>query len=253
MTPEIEYLTTDGARLAYRRSLGRGAPGCVWLGGFHSDMEGEKASTLHAAAADRGLSFVRFDYFGHGKSEGRFEDGRISRWRADTLSVLDTLTEGPQVLFGSSMGAWLAILAALARPARIAGLVLIAPAPDFTEALMWERFTPDQKGALAEAGAVMRTSPWDPAGYPITRGLIEDGRRWLLLADPIPVQAPVRMLHGDCDEDVPLDHVLRLFSRLAGDDLRLTLIRGGDHRLSRPSDLGLLVSAMDELSVPCAS
>src|SRR5262245_54812113 len=174
-----EFIDQDGIQIAYRRS--RGAPGragIVWMGGFHSDMLGEKATTLHQRAAAAGRDFVRFDYLGHGESGGQFADGTIGRWRADALAVLDRLTDGPVVVVGSSMGGWMALLAALARPERVKGLVLLAPAPDFTDKLMWAGFSDYQKRQIVEQGFWTRPSAYDPAGYPITRKLIEEGRAW---------------------------------------------------------------------------
>ncbi|MGF1463272.1 MAG: alpha/beta hydrolase [Maricaulaceae bacterium] len=229
-------LTPAGHRLAYAQSPGAG-PGVVWLGGFRSDMTGSKATFLHQALAEAGRGFLRFDYFGHGASEGAFEDGTISIWREDALAVLDALCDGPQILVGSSMGAWIALLAALARPETVKALVLIAPAPDFTETLMWARFSPQVKSEILQTGAWLRPSDYDPAGYPITRALIEDGRRHLLLGRPIPIAAPVRILQGAADEDVPMAHALRLLDDLTSEDVIATVIKGGDHRLSAPADL----------------
>lgn len=215
----------------------------MWLGGFHSDMKGEKASILHTEAVKAGRAFVRFDYLGHGESAGDFADGTIGRWRGDALAVIDRLTTGPLVLAGSSMGGWLALLAALARPERVRGLMLIAPAPDFTERLMWVDFDDAQRTAIMEQGFWMRPSPHDPAGYPITRALIENGRDWLLMDARIPVHAPVRILHGARDEDVPWSHSFELVDLLDADDVRWELVKDGDHRLSRPQDIARMIAA----------
>ena len=226
----------DGVRLAWRRIAGRG-PGVVFLGGFNSDMTGSKAEFLAGWCEARGTPFLRFDYSGHGASGGRFIDGTIGRWAEDAGCVLDALTEGPQVLVGSSMGGWIALLQALRRPVR--ALVGIAPAPDFTEDLMWAEFTPAQRAAIEREGVWHRPSEYG-APYPITRALIEDGRRHLLLRGPLPVDAPVRILQGQQDPDVPWDHALRIAKALTGEDVRVHLVKDGDHRLSRPQDLALL-------------
>lgn len=233
-------------RLAYTRLPGRG-PGAVFLPGFRSDMNGGKALHLRDALAARGRAFLRFDYSGHGASAGRFDDGTIGAWTDDAIAAFDALTEGPQILVGSSMGGWLALLLALRRPERVAALLLLAPAPDFTEALMWPAFTPDQRAALERDGVIHLPSQYgDPT--PVTRALIEDGRRHLLLNEPIPLRCPVRILQGMEDPDVPWRHALRLVDTLETPDVRLHLIKDGDHRLSRPSDLTLLVESFDSLS-----
>jgi pimeloyl-ACP methyl ester carboxylesterase len=240
-----EFLDHEGARLAYRRTVGQGGKaGVVWLGGFHSDMLGEKATTLHDRVAEAGRTFVRFDYLGHGESSGRFEDGTIGRWRSDALAVIDQLTEGPLVAVGSSMGGWMALLAALARPVRIGALVLLAPAPDFTDKLMWASFDESQRRQILEQGFWTRPSPYDPAGYPITRELIEEGRAWNVLDGPIAVDAPVRILQGGLDEDVPWTHSLDLADKLRAQDVVWSLIKDGDHRLSRPQDIERMVATV---------
>lgn len=235
-----------GARLAYRRVVGDG-PGLLWLGGFHSDMTGTKALALDAWARRSGRACVRFDYFGHGESDGDFADGVISRWREDALAVLDALTDGPQILVGSSMGGWLAVLAALARPERVAGLVLIAPAPDFTQRLMWEQFPEDVRQTIAETGQWFRPSAYNDGPYPITRALIEDGRRHCVLEGPIPIRAPVRILHGVADADVPWRLAEELMDRLESPDVTLMLVKDGDHRLSEPAHLALLTHTIATL------
>jgi pimeloyl-ACP methyl ester carboxylesterase len=231
--------------LAWRRVPGRG-PGVVFLGGFHSDMTGAKASHLAAWCAARGRAFLRFDYSGHGASGGRFEDGTIGAWIADALLALDALTEGPQVLVGSSMGGWIALHLALRRPERLAGLIGVAAAPDFTEELIRNRLPPETRGILAREGVWRRPSEYgDP--YPITRALIEDGRKHLLLGTPIPIRAPARLLHGMRDADVPWEMSLRLAERLEGEDVRVALVKAGDHRLSGPAELDLLTSTLAPL------
>lgn len=228
----------DGVELAWRRRAGRG-PGIVFLGGFNSDMTGSKAEDLAAFCAATGRAFLRFDYSGHGASGGRFEDGTIGRWAADAASVLDALTTGPQVLVGSSMGGWIALLlAARLRPARVAGLVGIAAAPDFTRR-MAEGLAPEARAAIARDGVWLRPSQYGEP-YPITRALIEEGANHLLLDAAIPVTVPVRLLHGQEDPDVPWTLSLTIAERIAGPDVQVTLVKDGDHRLSRPADLALL-------------
>jgi pimeloyl-ACP methyl ester carboxylesterase len=224
--------------LAYRRLRGRG-PGVVFLGGFNSDMTGSKAGYLAEWCAARGSAFLRFDYSGHGASGGRFEEGTIGRWLADSLAVFDALTEGPQILVGSSMGGWLALLLALRRQARVAGLLGIAPAPDFTEELMWAEFPEEVRQTILRDGVWHRPSEYG-APYPITRALIEDGRNHLLLRGPIALEMPVRILQGQRDDAVPWRHALRIAEALTGTDVQVTLVKGGDHRLSTPADLSLL-------------
>jgi hypothetical protein len=236
----------DGVNLAFRGGSGRG-PTLVWLSGFKSDMAGAKAEALSAWAQARGQGFLRFDYSGHGLSGGAFEDCDITRWRADALRVLDAASEGPLVLVGSSMGGWMALLAALARPERVAALVLIAPAADFTQALLEANLPDDARRALTETGRWARPSAYDDAPYVITQRLIEDGRKWLLLDKTIPFGGPVRVLQGMRDEDVPWAHAVRTAEAIASEDVRVTLIKDGDHRLSRPRDIALLLETVEAL------
>ncbi|HEY2481882.1 MAG TPA: alpha/beta hydrolase [Caulobacteraceae bacterium] len=240
-------LESDGAAIAWRRVAGRG-PTLLWLGGFRSEMSGAKASALAGWAASEGRAFLRFDYFGHGVSEGRFEDGDITRWRADALAALDGLVDGPAILVGSSMGGWLACLVALARPAKVAGLALIAPAADFTERLIAPELPSEAHEALRRDGVWRRPSAYDPGGYPITRRLLEDGARWSILPGPIPIVAPVRILQGGADAEVPWRHALDLALALKAEDVVFSLIRDGDHRLSRPQDLARLAGFAAELA-----
>lgn len=227
----------DGVELAWRRRAGR-APGVVFLGGFNSDMTGTKAEDLSAFCAGRGQGFLRFDYSGHGASDGGFVEGTIGRWAADAEAMLDALTDGPQILVGSSMGGWIALLLALRRPERVAGLVGIAAAPDFT-ARMEATLTPEARAALARDGVWQRPSAYgDP--YPIARALLEEGRDHLLLHAAVPIAAPVRLLHGQQDPDVPWDLALRVAAAVTGPDVGIVLVKDGDHRLSRPQDLRLL-------------
>ena len=210
-------------------------------------MQGTKVLALEAWAAAEDTSFLAFDYSGHGQSGGRFEDGTISTWREDTLAMLDAETSGPQILVGSSMGGWLALLAALAWPERVAGLVLIAPAPDFTEKLMWPAFSSAAQKEILETGVHMRPSEYGEP-YPITRALIEDGRLWQILDGPIPFQGPVRILQGLADPDVPWTHARRLVDRMSSHDLVFTLVKDGDHRLSRPQDIARLIATCAEVA-----
>ncbi|HTZ78960.1 MAG TPA: alpha/beta hydrolase [Stellaceae bacterium] len=236
----------DGATIAYRRRPGRG-PGIVFLGGFMSDMTGTKAEALDHFSATRGQAYLRFDYFGHGASSGAFKDATIGRWLDDALAVLDELTEGPQVLVGSSLGGWIMLLAARARPQRAKALVGIAAAPDFTEDLMWAEFTPAQRQALERDGFLRMPSAYDPAGYLYTLALIEEGRRHLVMRAPIAIDCPVRLLHGMRDEDVPWRTSLAVAERLQSRDVRVTLVKDGDHRLSTKADLALLAATLEPL------
>lgn len=232
--------------IAWLRRRGT-APWLVFLGGYASDMTGTKASFLDAWCAARGRAFLRFDYTGHGASEGRFEDGTIGAWAADALAVIDRLTEGAVVLVGSSMGGWIMLEVALARPDRVAALVGIAAAPDFTEDLLWARWDEGTRGRLLAEGRVVEPSEYDPAGYVYTRVLIEDGRQRLRLRGGIAFTGPVRLLHGQNDAAVPWRTSLRLAECLASADVQVTLIKDGDHRLSRPTDLALLARTLAPL------
>jgi pimeloyl-ACP methyl ester carboxylesterase len=244
MVPE-KLLREDGETIAYLRREGK-RPQVLWLGGFKSDMGGTKAQRLDAWAKDRGQAYLRFDYFGHGSSSGAFRDGTISRWRDDALAVLDRLCDGPQILVGSSMGAWIALLVARLRPERIAGLLLIAPAPDFTEKLIWARLSPDARREIMEKGEWQRPSAYEDGPYPITRGLIEDGRRNLVLKAPIALDCPVRILQGMRDPDVPWQHAMELLACLSGNPV-ITLVKNGDHRLSTREDLRRMEHALEGL------
>jgi pimeloyl-ACP methyl ester carboxylesterase len=228
-------------------------PGLFFLPGYKSDMKGTKAAALAQWAQSQGRACLRFDYSGHGESDGQFTDGTIGRWLADSLAVFDACCRGPHILIGSSMGGWLALLLVRALrgraqegPASIAGLVLIAPAIDFTEELMWKRFTPAIKQELEEKGLWERPSAYSPEPYLVTRQLIEEGRSHLLLGGMIETGCPVRILQGVEDPDVPWRHAVELTSRLASDDVVLTLVKDGDHRLSRPEDIERLIGAVAE-------
>jgi pimeloyl-ACP methyl ester carboxylesterase len=249
--------TGPEARLIAVRVRPGAAPGLLWLGGFKSDMQGTKAQALDAWADARGRALIRFDYSGHGESGGTFAAGTIGRWLEESLAVFDACCRGPQVLIGSSMGGWLALLLvrALARRARpvegqgsgrVVGLVLIAPAVDFTEELMWKRFPPEVQRAIEDTGAWSRPSGYSDEPYLITRALIQEGRNHLLLGGMIETGCPVRILQGVADPDVPWQHAVELTSRLARDDVVLTLVKDGDHRLSRPEDIERLIAAVAE-------
>jgi pimeloyl-ACP methyl ester carboxylesterase len=239
-------------RIAVRVRAGA-APGLFWLGGFKSDMRGTKAEALDLWARDHGRAMTRFDYSGHGESGGSFTDGTIGRWLEESLAVFDAFCRGRQIVIGSSMGGWLALLLAreLARRAHadasVAGLVLVAPAVDFTEELMWKRFPPEVRRAIEDKGVWARPSQYSDEPYPITRGLIEEGRAHLLLDGLIETGCPVRILQGVRDPDVPWRHAVELTSRFAQDDVVLTLVKDGDHRLSRPEDIERLIAAVAEL------
>jgi pimeloyl-ACP methyl ester carboxylesterase len=239
--------------IAVRQREGAG-PGVFWLSGYKSDMNGTKAQALAHWADAAGRACVRFDYSGHGESGGAFTDGTIGRWLRESLAVFDACCHGPQIVVGSSMGGWLALLLARALRQReqaalasVAGLVLIAPAVDFTEELMWKRFTPEIKRELEDKGVWQRPSEYSPEPYLVTRQLIEEGRHHLLLGGMIETGSPVRILQGVLDADVPWRHAVELVSRLASDDVVLTLVKDGDHRLSRPEDIERLIRAVAEL------
>lgn len=236
----------DGATIAYRLRPGQ-SPGVVFLGGFMSDMSGTKAEALDRFCAARGQAFLRFDYFGHGASSGAFKDATVGRWKDDALAVLDQLTDGPQVLVGSSLGGWIMLLAALARPARARALVGIAAAPDATEDLMWAELTPDAREAVMRDGFVRLPSQYSPEGYIFTRTLIEEGRRHLVMRTPIPLTCPVRLLQGMQDRDVPWRTSLALAEKLESRDVTVTLIKDGDHRLSTEANLALLMRTVEPL------
>lgn len=245
-----------GVRLAYLSQ--RGAPGrtgFLWLGGFNSDMTGSKAERLEALARAQDRPCVRFDYSGHGQSEGRFEDGTISLWLDEAVTVFTELTEGPTIVVGSSMGGYLAVLLLrrLAREdpaaaARIAGLLLIAPAADMTEALLWAEADWEARAAIVDQGQWLRPSEYGEP-YPITAKLIEDGRHHLILDEGIEVACPVQILQGEDDRDVPWEHALALYRAITGDNVAFTLIKGGDHRLSTERDLATMAAAAERLAV----
>ena len=255
--PEPSFIEVgDGGakrRIAVRKRDGD-RPGVFWLGGFNSDMKGTKAQALDEWAVAQRRAYVRFDYSGHGESSGSFADGTIGQWHEESLKVFDAFCEGPQIVVGSSMGGWMALLLARAlakRPASraaLAGLVLIAPAPDFTEELMWKGFSQEIRDEIMSKGVWHRPSDYGDGAYPITRNLIEEGRNHLLLGGTIDVGCPVRILQGAQDPDVPWRHAFALTHCLPSDDVVLTLVQDGDHRLSRPQDIARMLGAVGELA-----
>jgi pimeloyl-ACP methyl ester carboxylesterase len=237
----------DGNRVAYARTEGR-APTVIFLSGFRSDMTGTKAVALEAWAQKRGQSYLRFDYLGHGQSSGRYEDGTIGRWLDDSLAAIDGLTNGKLVLVGSSMGGWLSLLAARARPDRMAGLVLIAAAPDFTERMLLKELSPEDRETLERDGRLERPSQYSPEPSVFTWKLIEEGRNHLLLDKPLVLPCPVRLLHGQSDPDVPWEYSLQIAQHLEAPDVVITFVKGGDHRLSTPADIARLIATVEELT-----
>lgn len=235
---------SDGSQIAYHQLAGKSQVGVVFLGGFMSDMQGTKATFLETVCQRLDVPFVRFDYFGHGLSPGKLEEGGIGRWKNNALAVLDQLTEGPQILVGSSMGGWLMVLAALERKERIKGLIGIAAAPDFVKD--FSRLTAEQQQVLDKDGICYLPSHYG-APYPISRHLLDDGFRHCILDKPIPLQCPVRLLHGLADEQVSWQQSLRLAECLESQDIDLTLIKSGDHRLSNEKQLGLLAQALADI------
>jgi len=237
--------TAAGRRIAYHRHEGKG-PGIVFFGGFMSDMEGTKAVALQDWARGQGRGFLRFDYSGHGQSSGAFSDGCIGDWAQDAQAVITQLTEGAQILVGSSMGGWISAILTREIPDKIAGIVGIASAPDFTEDSMWADFTPEQRAELAEKGQILLPSDYDDP-YTITHRLITDGRENLVLRAPLPMPFPVRFLQGTADADVDVDVAMRLLHHAEGDDIRLTLVKGADHRFTTPDCLRLIEEAVQDV------
>lgn len=246
-----EYLDANGRRIAWNRIEGQG-PCVVFLGGFRSDMQGTKALALEAWAREVGQTFLRFDYSGHGESSGDFLDGAIGDWAADAEAAIRSLATGPVVLVGSSMGGWISLLMAQRLGSRVVGLVTIAAAPDFTEDSMWAGFTDAQRAELAETGRVALPSDYSDEPYIITRRLIEDGRRNLVLRTPLELPFPVRFLQGTADVDVPVPVALRLLDHATGPDLRLTLVKDADHRFSTPDSLALILRSVEDVLAQAA-
>lgn len=238
----------DGSSLAYVQRKGR-LPGVVFLGGFMADMNGTKATYLDEFCQEKGQTFIRFDYFGHGESSGQLIDSTIGRWKQDVLAILDNLTEGPQILVGSSMGGWLMLLAARERPKQVKALLGIAPAPDFIKPLVWDRLTSIQREEIETKGVCYVPSPFQAKPYPISRVMIEEGRQHELLGAPIAIDCPVRLLHGIKDIEVPYSFSEKLMEDLVSEDVRLNLIKNGDHRLNSEDHLKLLGHTLLELFV----
>lgn len=243
----VSFLETDGGRVAYHKTDGHGV-GVVFLGGFKSDMEGTKAVHLQQWAEDNERPFLRFDYTGHGQSSGDFINGCIGDWARDALQGITTLTEGPQVLVGSSMGGWISLLVCRAMPAKVKGLVGVAAAPDFTEDSMWEGFDDAQRAAIMDNGQLELPSEYSDEPYIITKKLIEDGRNQLILRAPLSLPFPVRFLQGTEDADVDRSVALRLLDHASGEDIRLTLVKGANHSFSTPVCLTMITDAIDQVS-----
>ncbi|MFL2771739.1 MAG: alpha/beta hydrolase [Rhodospirillaceae bacterium] len=236
----------DGAVIAYDRVAGK-APGIFFLHGLRSDRKGSKAAALMAYCQESNLAFLSIDMYGHGESSGDFRDGCISQWTDDAVAAIDHLTEGPQILVGSSMGGWVMLRAALARPHRVSGLVGIAAAPDFTEDLIWNALSKEEQNEMKKDGFLEQPSDYDQEPYYISYGLIEDGRDCLVMHDTIPIHSPVRLLHGQKDNDVPFSTSLALAEIITSSDVETILIKDGDHRLSQPDDLSRLVTIIEQL------
>lgn len=246
MTQPLFLTTNAGRNIAYHQSAGAG-PGVIFLGGFRSDMTGTKATYLEAQAQAQGRAFLRFDYSGHGASDGIFEQGCIGDWAADACAVLETLTKGPQILVGSSMGGWIALLLARTLPSRVAGLVGVAAAPDFMEDLIWSVLSPDQQAELMNKDRIEMPSVM-PTPDIFTRRMIEDGRDQFVLRAPLPLPMPVRLLHGTADTDAPFEVGLRLLAHATGPDIRLSLVKDAEHRFSTPDCLAMISAAIAEIT-----
>lgn len=242
----VDFLETDdGVRLAYEKTQGEGV-GVVFCGGFMSDMTGSKATALEAHCKERGKPFVRFDYMGHGQSSGVFAQGRIGSWAQNTIQILDDITQGSQILIGSSMGGWMMFLAALARPERVKGLIGIAAAPDFPSRLMWEKLNDDQRHELEDKGIIHIPSDYDEP-YPIRYDFIQESREQNLLDDVIPVTCPVHLIHGMADADVPWEYAPIIANQLASDQVEISMVKSGEHSMSDESNITLILSTLDNM------
>jgi len=243
---KVQYLTINNdIKIAYSKLAGK-EPGVIFCCGFMSDMMGAKATFLEKICQEKGLAFVRFDYRGHGQSSGKMETANISLWLADALAVFDNLTQGPQIVVGSSMGGWIATLMAIARPERVKKLIGIAAAPDFTEDLIWANLSKEMQNRLLQNEILYIPNEYSEQPHTIIPQLIEDGRKNLVLRAPIAIQCPVHLLHGMQDTDVPWQCSLQLAEKLQTADVKVTLIKDGEHRLSRESDLSLLAAALTD-------
>jgi pimeloyl-ACP methyl ester carboxylesterase len=250
VTATISYFQTNtpNHRLAYRYTAPQPyLPTVVYLYGFRSDMNGEKVKFLETLCRDAGLGFLTFDYSGHGESSGKFEDGTITQWLADSLTMIDHFTKGPLILIGSSMGGWLALLTALQRPQRIVGLLGIASAPDFTEELMWKKLSPTQQTEMTGQGWTVVSTEYNSKGWVITKNLIDSGRKHFLLGNPIPLNIPMRFIHGMLDVSVPPSFSQKLLELVASKDVTLTLLKSANHRLSEEGDRRILGHHLQEL------
>lgn len=241
-----KLLRPDGSQIAYSQITGK-TPGVIYLGGFKADMSGDKATFLEKVCREQGRAYIRFDYFGHGASSGDFKEGLLGRWKNDALAVLDELSSGPQILVGSSMGGWLMLLLALERPERIAGLLGIAPAPDFTQDLL-DKLKKNFRDELISNGICYVPSSYaNEPPFPITLKLIEEGANHCVLNRPIPIHCPVRLIHGTNDQDVPWKQSIKLIDALESNDVRLMLIKNANHRLSSVDNLKELAKLLDSL------
>jgi len=244
----LKLKITEDEYIAYHKIEGKeNKPTIIFLGGFMSDMSGTKATELEKHCKNKNYSFIRFDYFGHGQSSGKFTDGTIGKWKQNALDVIDNLTTGKLLLVGSSMGGWLMMLAALERKERVAALLGIASAPDFTEELIWKKMDKDARKQLKENGVYNLKSDFGDDPYPITDNLIKEGRKHLILNDNIKIDCPVRLLHGMLDDDVPSSFSIMLGQQLTTDNMCINLVQKGDHRMSEPDDIGLIVETLDDL------
>ena len=246
--PPPTSLKRDGRETIAYRAMAGSTPGVMFCGGFMSDMTGTKATALEAHCRRIGRGFVRFDYSGHGASGGAFRDGTIGAWRDDALAVLDRVASSPQVLVGSSMGGWIVLLLALVRPERVAGLVGVAAAPDFTEDLIWSTLDDQGRRTLAETGEIVMPCDYGEDPYPITMGLVEEGRDHLLLRAPIAIGCPIHLLQGMRDEDVPWRTALQIAEQVESERVTVELVKDGDHRLSRDEDLARLTAAVEGIA-----
>lgn len=246
VTPTSFLDMGQGRRLAYALLEGK-KPGVIFLGGFKSDMTGTKAMAVEEFCREEGRRCLRFDYTGHGKSSGQFRDGSIGQWKRDTLDILDKFADGPNILVGSSMGAWLMLLAALERPEHAAGLVGIASAVDFTELLVWDKLPPEKQKEMQDEGGILVPDCYGGEPYPITHKLVKEGRKHLLFGDVLDIRVPVRLIHGTEDQDVPWRMSHDLMEHIASPDISLELVKGGDHRLSQPAQLAAILRSIEEL------